>query len=259
MSPIVITIDGIDGCGKRTTAENLARELTNKQKMKVKILSFPMYDSKNSILIRDFLSGDLDPDKKLNPYTKAMLFTLERRIYLENNLDKLKEYDCIIMDRSFISNIIYQLADLDMSPNLNYLDNNSANRGRFIMDLLDMEFNYSNGMLFTNPFSLFYLYTFHFIIYHELFETSIGLLNKREANGQKFDENEKNTEYLKKCYDDQFFVFDFLSNKNNLREYNIRNANFKMSMLKISDKKGIIKMPNEVVSDIINSIYNKLT
>lgn len=254
MNQIIITIDGIDGCGKETTAKNLAHKLKTKEMMKVKLLSFPMYNSKNSILIRDFLDGNIDPDKNLDPYTKAMLFALERRIFICTNLDKLKEYDVIIMDRSFVSNLIYQLADLTRNKKYEYVKKDD-----FLMSLLDMEFNYINNILFVNPFSLFNKYAFHYIIYHESFQTNMNLLSKRKSDDNHSDINESDTNYLKMCYDSQFHVFNFLSNKKNLLNHGIQNASYHINMLKISDKNGIIKNPDEIVSEISNSIYNNLT
>ena len=53
-----IVIDGLDGSGKETQANLLARHLTEKG-FKVRVISFPMYESESSHLVKMYLGGAL--------------------------------------------------------------------------------------------------------------------------------------------------------------------------------------------------------
>ena len=248
--PIVITIDGIDGCGKNTTVNEIHRILTEKNGMKVKRLSFPMYDARTSILIQDMLKGVLDPDKRLSPYTKALMFSLERRIYFEKANSKLLEYDVILMDRSFISNVIYQLATDDGKKICQ--DNDSLKI--FLHELLYSEFDFTN---YDSAFIPGYGDYFKFIIYHENFDTNLKMLYDRsKKENRALDENEKNKEYLQSVYDAQF-KFQNVFSKEDKYEKDFA-ISYECEMVKISDAEGKIKTPTEIAEYIINSVYNKL-
>ena len=247
-NPIVISVDGIDGCGKNTTVNKIEEILTVKNGMRVKKLSFPMYNNKTSVLIKDFLNGELDPNKKLDPYTKAMLFAIERRIYFTNASDELMKYDVILLDRSFISNAVYQLVEFEKEAKTR------AEIEEFLDNILDLEFNYCNFNDVLFPINNNY---FKFILYHENFETNLKMIiNRSIKDNRPLDENEKNSSYLKACHDAQLNLLNYLSNFSDTDKY--YKESYSYELIKVSDNEGCINLPNEIANNIINSVYNKL-
>ena len=53
----LIVIDGLDGSGKTTQSQRLYEELVSQGK-KVRIISFPDYDSQSSALVKMYLGGE---------------------------------------------------------------------------------------------------------------------------------------------------------------------------------------------------------
>jgi len=97
-----ICIEGIDGSGKTTICNLLAKEL------------------KNSVVIREpsdfeignFIRSSLKEKKEFmnNPFISSLLFFADR-IYLKNEILRLKEkFDFVISDRCFLSTYAYQKA-----------------------------------------------------------------------------------------------------------------------------------------------------
>lgn len=97
-----ICIEGIDGSGKTTICNLLAKEL------------------KNSIVIREpsdfeignFIRNSLKEKKEFmnNPFISSLLFFADR-IYLKSKIQELKEkFDFVISDRCFLSTYAYQKA-----------------------------------------------------------------------------------------------------------------------------------------------------
>ena len=75
-----IAIDGLDGSGKGTQSEKLVNQLIKDGK-KVKILSFPMYESDSSLFVKMYLDGKLgDKPSDTNAYTASMFFACDRYI-----------------------------------------------------------------------------------------------------------------------------------------------------------------------------------
>ena len=75
-----IAIDGLDGSGKGTQSEKLVQKLISDGK-KVKILSFPMYESESSAFVKMYLEGRLgDKPSDTNAYTASMFFACDRYI-----------------------------------------------------------------------------------------------------------------------------------------------------------------------------------
>ena len=62
----LIVIEGLDGSGKGTQAQ-LLFETLEKQGRKVKKISFPVYSSDSSALVRMYLAGQTVTDKELSP------------------------------------------------------------------------------------------------------------------------------------------------------------------------------------------------
>ena len=109
---LFIALEGIDGSGKTTQAEILAKHLTDKGH-KVHLTCEP---TKHSIgrLIRDIFSGKLDADHRVI----AALFAADRLDHLLNEEDGLiKKYEegyTIICDRYYLSSYAYHSVHTSM-------------------------------------------------------------------------------------------------------------------------------------------------
>lgn len=108
----IIVIDGMDGCGKQTQSKLLYDKL-KENNYKVKLFSFPNYDSDSSYFAKKLLNGDYD-DIKDNPYLITLFYATDRAITYTRDIKKY--YDngyTIILDRYYISNALYQLSLLE--------------------------------------------------------------------------------------------------------------------------------------------------
>lgn len=110
--PTVITIEGIDGIGKKTMSDALVRTLKRCGR-KTHLVSFPNYASHTGKMMKRFLAGELIGDPiQADPYVSSMLFLFDRMNYYGDHMDEMMESDYIIMDRGFLSAIFYQGAKL---------------------------------------------------------------------------------------------------------------------------------------------------
>lgn len=105
----IIVIDGLDGSGKNTQA-SLLRDNLKDLGYRVKLFSFPRYESDSSTLIKMYLGGKIDKDaNNVNPYAASILYTADRYIQFKVALEKYLNTDTIlIFDRYISANIIHQ-------------------------------------------------------------------------------------------------------------------------------------------------------
>ena len=74
----LIVIDGLDGSGKTTQSQRLYEELVSQGK-KVRIISFPDYDSQSSALVKMYLGGEFGSDPEaVNAYAASTFFAVDR-------------------------------------------------------------------------------------------------------------------------------------------------------------------------------------
>ncbi len=111
----LIAIDGVDASGKQTHTELLADLLTSKG-YKVRRLSFPMYDSPSSCLVKMYLSGELGKNAAdVDAYAASTLFAADR--YATFKADWHRDYEdentIIIADRYVSSNMIHQASKIE--------------------------------------------------------------------------------------------------------------------------------------------------
>ena len=67
-----IAIDGLDGSGKGTQSEILVQRLLDEGK-RVRVISFPIYESDSSIFVRMYLEGKLgDKPSDTNAYASSL-------------------------------------------------------------------------------------------------------------------------------------------------------------------------------------------
>lgn len=107
----IIVIDGMDGTGKETQSK-LLYDYLKKNYDKVYLSSFPNYESDSSFFVKKFLNGDYKNIS--NPYLISLFYSIDRGItYLTDLKEKYDQGYIIILDRYYISNILYQLHNFE--------------------------------------------------------------------------------------------------------------------------------------------------
>lgn len=177
-----IAIDGLDGSGKGTQSEKLVNQLIKDGK-KVKILSFPMYESDSSTFVKMYLDGQLgDKPSDTNAYTASMFFACDRYIsYVKDWKKDIEDPETyVVANRYTTANAVHQLSKLPREE-----------WEGFLKWLWDFEFT---KLGLPEP---------DLVLYLELPPSiSLGLVkNRSDSTGQKMDIHEKDTEYMAKCYD----------------------------------------------------------
>ncbi len=119
----LIVIEGLDGSGKATQAKLLCESL-EKQGKKVKKISFPVYDSDSSALVRMYLAGQFGTrPQDVNAYAASSFYAVDR--FASFKSDWSKEYNddyVIVADRYTTSNGVHQCSKLDESQWEEFLD-----------------------------------------------------------------------------------------------------------------------------------------
>ena len=112
----VIVIEGSDGSGKATQTKLLYEALTAQGK-KVKMVSYPCYESDSSALVKMYLQGEFGADPMaVNPYVASSFFAVDRfASYLKDwkEFYESGEDHIVICDRYVTSNMLHQTAKLE--------------------------------------------------------------------------------------------------------------------------------------------------
>ena len=106
MTGLLIDFEGIDGSGKETQSRLLERELLRRG-FAVALFSYPDYKSEYGKIIKEFLEGKID----LNPDEQFLLYLLDIAKDKEKIIQKLQNEYIVIMDRYYLSTIVYQCAN----------------------------------------------------------------------------------------------------------------------------------------------------
>jgi dTMP kinase len=120
----LIVIEASDGSGKATQTELLYNKLVQ-NKLKVKKIEFPNYQSESSALIKKYLAGEFGTDPNMiNPFVVSTFYAVDRYISYEKDWkDFYLTGGIIIADRYTTSNMIHQAAKIkDRQKRENYLD-----------------------------------------------------------------------------------------------------------------------------------------
>jgi dTMP kinase len=109
MTPLgkLIAIEGIDGSGKRTQLDLLARELDARGIGTLRI-SFPRYESSFGKLVAQYLNGEFGSQGEIDPHLSALLYAgdrLEAKSEIESALTTGK---IVLADRYVGSNLAHQ-------------------------------------------------------------------------------------------------------------------------------------------------------
>lgn len=106
-----MVIEGLDGAGKRTLAEQLAAALVARGAT-VARMAFPRYDTNvHAGLVRDALYGRLG-DLVGSIHGMAVLFALDRRDATDELQALRSDHDVVLLDRYIASNAAYGAARL---------------------------------------------------------------------------------------------------------------------------------------------------
>lgn len=119
----IIVFEGLDCSFKETNAKKLKQRLESEE-YKVKLLSFPNYESDSSYFIKKHLNGELDGLKGEEVYQISLYYALDRAITMkrENIKEYLNKGYIIILDRYITSNMVFQSAKLNNAKeSINYI------------------------------------------------------------------------------------------------------------------------------------------
>ncbi|MBR2634236.1 MAG: thymidylate kinase [Clostridia bacterium] len=118
----LIVIDGLDGSGKNTQSKRLAERLTREGR-RVRLVSFPDYDSPACQPVKMYLGGEFGSDPEaVNSYAASVFFAVDR--FASFRLDWKKDYDdgaIIIANRYTTANAIHQLTKLPSEQHESFL------------------------------------------------------------------------------------------------------------------------------------------
>src|SRR5579863_6909341 len=124
----LIVLEGIDGSGKRTQIEMLARALDSHEIGSARI-SFPRYERFFGKMVARFLNGEFGPLSAVDPHFSALLYAgdrLESKPVMESALAAGK---VLLADRYVASNLAHQGARVA-----------AEKRGNFVAWLKQLEY-----------------------------------------------------------------------------------------------------------------------
>ncbi len=112
MAPLIV-IEGIDGSGKGTQAQQLTERLTTTGR-RVRLLSFPRYrETLFGHAIGDFLNGRFGQLNEVHPFLASVLYAADRFESKSVLTAALQSSDVVVCDRYVPSNLAHQGAKLD--------------------------------------------------------------------------------------------------------------------------------------------------
>jgi dTMP kinase len=124
----LIALEGIDGSGKRTQLEMLARSLSERN-VPLSQISFPRYDGFFGKLVARFLNGDFGPLDAVDAHFSALLYAGDRYEAKPGIESELSAGRTVLADRYIGSNLAHQGARV-----------RSDDRGEFIDWLKKLEY-----------------------------------------------------------------------------------------------------------------------
>ena len=189
---ILIAVDGVDASGKQTHTELMAEHLL-KSGRKVRKLSFPMYESESSALVKLYLSGKFGENADdVDAYTASTFFAADR--FATYRTDWKKDYDdsdtILIADRYTSSNMIHQASKIG----------DFAEKDKFLDWLRDFEFNIYK---IPKPDITIFL-----DMPPEYGKLLISGRNNKFSGNEKLDIHERDFSYLEKSYENAKYVAD---------------------------------------------------
>lgn len=177
----LLVIDGLDGSGKSTQAELLAKRLRAEGR-KVELISYPDYEKPSSTLVRMYLSGEFSEDADaVNAYAASTFYAVDRYAGFMQYWGKLYEEGAIILASRYVSsNAIHQMVKLPQ-----------AEWDSFLQWLSDFEYE---KLGLPRPDCICFLNMSR--------KVADALISSRyKGDEQKRDIHERNMRYLEECMD----------------------------------------------------------
>jgi dTMP kinase len=107
VAPLIV-IEGIDGSGKGTQAQQLTERLAAAGH-RVRLLSFPRYrDTLFGQAIGEFLNGRFGQLDEVHPFLASVLYAADRYESKQVLLEALQQSDFVVCDRYVPSNLAHQ-------------------------------------------------------------------------------------------------------------------------------------------------------
>jgi dTMP kinase len=103
----LIVLEGIDGSGKRTQLDMLARSLSERN-VPLSQISFPRYDGFFGKLVARFLNGDFGPLDAVDAHFSALLYAGDRYEAKPGIESELADGRTVLADRYIGSNLAHQ-------------------------------------------------------------------------------------------------------------------------------------------------------
>lgn len=181
----LIVIEGTDASGKQTQSELLYEffKLGNAKTVK---LVFPDYESRSSELVKMYLEGRFgDKPEDVDPKVASVFYAADRYASYKTKWESISKEDdaVIILDRYVTSNMIHQAAKID----------DLQKKEEYLNWIYDFEYNI---MGLPKPDYVIFL--------NMRFDLAQSLMEKRNnkiTDQAEKDIHERNSEYMKKCYD----------------------------------------------------------
>lgn len=111
----IIVFEGLDYSFKETNSKKLYQYIKENITEKVKLFSFPNYESESSYFVKQYLKGNYGELNDINHYTTSLFYLVDRfdTVKKEKIEELLEEGYYIILDRYIGSNLIFQSAKID--------------------------------------------------------------------------------------------------------------------------------------------------
>ena len=189
MKGTLIVLEGLDGSGKATQAQALCERL-EAMGLPVRKLSFPVYESESSALVRMYLQGEFGTDPSaVNAYAASSFYAVDRYAsYKKDWTDFYAQGGILVADRYTTSNAIHQCSKLEREE---------------WEEFLQWLFHYEYQLLgLPEPTKVFYL-----DVPTDLTEKLMQ--GRQQATGTQADIHEKDDAYLRRCRENAQKVVDF--------------------------------------------------
>lgn len=188
----LIVVEGAcDGIGKTTQFDLLWKHLEDDD-VQVHHHHFPTYNTYQGAPVEKYLAGEFGEPNELSPYFINCLYAEDRAITWNTSLKKeFESGKFILLDRYTTSSIIYQSALIE----------DIEERKKFIDYIVDFEYN---KLGIKKPDNVIFL--------HAPFDLVAEMRKNRLQNdGIENDIHERNTEFMRKVYDNAMFIADYLN------------------------------------------------
>lgn len=175
----LIVIDGLDGSGKSTQAQNIYNILKEKND-KVLLISYPDYEKPSSTLVRMYLDGEFSENADdVNAYAASSFYAVDRYASYKQYWEKYYNDGYIIIAGRYVSsNAIHQMVKLPKSEWDGFLEWSS-----------DYEYN---KLDLPKPNKVIFLNMSRKVADQLIY-------NRYNGDESKKDIHESNMEYLEKC------------------------------------------------------------